>query len=461
MLSLYRSSHRRLLAAGLVTVVLAAGCGRSSGETETGAASDSSTSTTAAAAAEQAGSFGDLGQVCGPGDAKGATARGVTDTEIAITTLGDPSNTVKPGLGQQFFDMGDAFVKWCNDAGGINGRQIVLHKRDAKLFEAAARVIEACQTDFMLVGGGTPLDDATVKPRLDCNMGNIPAYVTSVTAIKAPLQARPQPTPVDQVMTGPFFRIADYIPGAGKGVAIEMHNGPGGPATGNRYKDSVELGGLKVTNLTLNPSTGVDNWRPYLEQMRSSGATMIGGVAIPDYASFVSTMHDIGWEPDALIALGAGYEGATAEAAKSTPFPKNSWAMANTYPFELAKDNPATQTLLDLLHGVAPDAKPAAFHVRSLSGFLLWATSVKACGSDVTVKCVIDHAVAQKAWTGGGLHPANGVGPDAEMSPCFALMKITTKGFVYDKEATAPTDGVFNCDPKNVPKLTKNYDDVK
>jgi hypothetical protein len=40
-------------------------------------------------------------------------------------------------------------------------------------------------------------------------------------------------------------------------------------------------------------------------------------------------------------------------------------------------------------------------------------------------------------------------------------MKITTKGFVYDKEATAPTDGVFNCDPKNVPKLTKNYDDVK
>jgi hypothetical protein len=110
---------------------------------------------------------------------------------------------------------------------------------------------------------------------------------------------------------------------------------------------------------------------------------------------------------------------------------------------------------------VAPDAKPAAFHVRSLSGFLLWATSVKACGSDVTVKCVIDHAVAQKAWTGGGLHPANGVGPDAEMSPCFALMKITPKGFVYDKEATGPTDGVYNCDPKNVPKLTKNYDDVK
>ncbi|MCU1484229.1 MAG: ABC-type branched-chain amino acid transport system periplasmic component-like protein, partial [Actinomycetia bacterium] len=172
-------TRRRLLAVGLITVVLAAGCTRSSDQKESGvAAGDSSTSTTAAAA-EKPGTFGDLGEVCGPGDAKGATARGVTDDSISITTLGDPSNTVKPGLGQQFFDIGDAFVKWCNDAGGINGRTIVLHKRDAKLFEAAARVIEACQTDFMLVGGGTPLDDATVKPRTDCDMGNIPSYVTS------------------------------------------------------------------------------------------------------------------------------------------------------------------------------------------------------------------------------------------------------------------------------------------
>jgi ABC-type branched-subunit amino acid transport system substrate-binding protein len=454
-------TRRRLLAVGLITLVLAAGCTRSSDEKETGTVAGDSSTTTTAAAAEKAGSFGDLGEVCGPGDAKGATARGVTDDSISITTLGDPSNTVKPGLGQQFFDIGDAFVKWCNDAGGINGRKIVLHKRDAKLFEAAARVIEACQTDFMLVGGGTPLDDATVKPRTDCDMGNIPSYVTSVPAINGPNQARPQPTPVDQVMTGPFFQIAKYVPGSGKGVAIEMHNGPGGPATGARYKDSVELGGLKVTNLTLNPSTGVDNWRPYLEQMRSSGATMVGTVAVPDYSSFVTTMKDIGWEPDALIVLGAGYEGATIDAAKSAPFPKNSWAMANTYPFELAQDNPATQQLLDLLHSVAPAAKPAAFHVRSLSAFLLWATSVKACGSEVTTTCVIDKAVAHTDWTGGGLHPANAVGPKAEMSPCFALMKITPEGFVYDKKATAPTEGIYNCDPKNVPKLTKSYDDIK
>jgi ABC-type branched-subunit amino acid transport system substrate-binding protein len=457
---LHRTS-RRLLAAGLITVLLATGCARSSDDTETGASSGDSSTSTTAKAAEQAGSFGDLGEVCGPGDAKGATARGVTDDSISITTLGDPSNTVKPGLGQQFFDMGDAFVKWCNDAGGINGRKIVLHKRDAKLFEAAARVIEACQTDFMLVGGGTPLDDATVKPRTDCKLGNIPSYVTSVTAIRGTMQARPQPTPVDQVAAGPFLRIGKYIADAGKGVAIQMHNGPGGPATGARYKDSVELGGLKVTNLTLTPSTGVDNWRPYLEQMRSSGAHMVGAVAIPDYSSFVSAMHDIGWEPDALLALGAAYESGTIDAAKATPFPKNSWAMANTYPFELAKDNPPTQQLLDLLKATAPDVKPAAFHVRSLSAFLLWATSVKACGSNVTVDCVIGKAVAQTKWTGGGLHPANATGPDAALTPCFALMKITTDGFEYDKEATGPTEGIWNCDPKNAPKLTKNYDDVK
>jgi hypothetical protein len=30
-------------------------------------------------------------------------------------------------------------VKWCNDAGGINGRKIVLTKYDANLFNVARR----------------------------------------------------------------------------------------------------------------------------------------------------------------------------------------------------------------------------------------------------------------------------------------------------------------------------------
>ena len=96
---------------------------------------------------------------------RSATDQGVTDTEIAVGTMADPGNTIIPGLNQELFDAADAFVGWCNDAGGILGRKIVLNKRDAKLMEAAPRTVEACQSDFMLVGNGAALDDTTVKAR--------------------------------------------------------------------------------------------------------------------------------------------------------------------------------------------------------------------------------------------------------------------------------------------------------
>ena len=57
---------------------------------------------------------GDFGTPQGdlrPGNATGATARGVTDTEIHLSTMGDPANTVIPGAGQESFDVGQAFVE--------------------------------------------------------------------------------------------------------------------------------------------------------------------------------------------------------------------------------------------------------------------------------------------------------------------------------------------------------------
>ena len=88
------------------------------------------------------------------------TGRGISNTEIRIGVLADPGNTVAPGLEQEFFDAADGFSKWCNAAGGINGRKIVIDKWDAKLFNVGQAVTSACQKDFMLVGGGNAIDDA-------------------------------------------------------------------------------------------------------------------------------------------------------------------------------------------------------------------------------------------------------------------------------------------------------------
>ena len=90
-------------------------------------------------------------------------------------------------------------------------------------------------------------------------------------------------------------------------------------------------------------------------------------------------------------------------------------------PFELADQVPAVKQYMDLVpksHGTI-----GLLGEQSASAFLLWATAVKSCGSDVTAKCVLDAAAAQKDWTGGGLHlPTN---PGDNTAPkCGMLMKL-------------------------------------
>ena len=101
--------------------------------------------------------------------------------------MADPGASVAPGLGGDFFDVATSFVKWCNDAGGINGRKIELTNYDAKYFNVAQQMIDACQSEFMLVGNGNPADAPGVKPRLKCNLGELPAYSVSPEAVASRL----------------------------------------------------------------------------------------------------------------------------------------------------------------------------------------------------------------------------------------------------------------------------------
>jgi hypothetical protein len=81
---------RRFAALLTVAALVGAGCGRSG-------SSSSSSSTTAKAATTASGDFGTLKAVCGPGNAKGATDVGVTDTAIDVSTIFDPGFTGAPG----------------------------------------------------------------------------------------------------------------------------------------------------------------------------------------------------------------------------------------------------------------------------------------------------------------------------------------------------------------------------
>src|SRR5689334_18243052 len=128
---------RRTFAVGLALVaMLAAGCGRSDKESGGGdGGGGGTTNTTQAASGSDTrldkGDFGDLTGVCKKGDGKGATAQGVTDTDIRVGVFTDKGAQVKPGLTKEMWDASQAFTKWCNEHGGINGRQVKIDDRDA------------------------------------------------------------------------------------------------------------------------------------------------------------------------------------------------------------------------------------------------------------------------------------------------------------------------------------------
>ena len=137
----------------------------------------------------------------------------MTDTEIHIGVTADPGAAAAPGLEQEFFDTADGFSKWCNAAGGINGRKIVIDKLDAKLFNVGQVMTNACQKDFMLVGNGNAFDSAGVKVREGCKLGQIPAYVDlAAGGERARYQVQATPVPPTQINDGALRLLADRVP---------------------------------------------------------------------------------------------------------------------------------------------------------------------------------------------------------------------------------------------------------
>ena len=450
---------RRTLCVLLISALAGAACGGSKdgGSTATTAAAVETTtagdgSATTAAATGGAGDFGDLLAVCGPGSAKGATDQGVTDSQIEVGTISDPGNTIIPGLNQELFDAADAFVGWCNDAGGILGRTIKLNKRDAKLVEAGPRMVEACQTDFMLVGNGEALDDTTVKPRTNCGLAEIAAYTVSTRAGRAENSILAIPnTDYQSHLTGIYRQIQAKDPAVVPFFGELNSQLPALNTSGKRNAQAaVDLGFTQV--YYEETPMAVDNWRTYAENIKKAGVQVLSMEDTPENtASLLRALSDVGYFPKYLVMEANHYNAKFVEEAGAALDQTTVLINTGQVPFEISgPDYPATEQFIALLKKYA-NAEPKALAINAFSSWLLWAVSAKACGDTLTRACVMGKASATTNWTAGGLHaketPGNGGGTD---SACFLALQATSKGFVVNSDFTNATEGLFNCDPKNV-----------
>src|SRR3954447_8736647 len=430
--------RNRLIATAVLTALALAACGRSDTPTGNGA----TTSTTAADTTAATGDFGTLADVCQKGSAKGATAQGVTSGDITIGTFADPGFAGRPGLDQELFDTAEVFSKWCNAAGGINGREIVVNQHDSALFDVKARMTDACAQDFFLVGGGAVFDNQGVETRLQCLLPDIPGYVVTAEARGADLVVEPLPNPIDNIAVGEYRYLGKKFPASTKHVGILTGDLPTTVTVAKQAEEAAKKLGWTIVYNDQYPSAGPTSWAPYASAMKDKGVEGVIWVGEPENLAKLETdMADIAFTPQWVRADTNHYDQKLLDTGGNSV--ANTYIPSSFVPFEQAAKNPATQQYLDEFAKYKPGAKAKALlGAQAWSSWLLFAESAKACGSDLTRKCVYDNATKVHTWTGGGLHATTDPGAN-KGSQCFVLLKAGDGKFTMIDNA--PNSGMYNC----------------
>src|SRR5271165_6534952 len=234
-------------------------------------------STTAAAAGRALsssvatnGEWPGVGKVCESGPGGASSVRGVGSKTINIAVFNDAANTVEPGLEAEFPQQAQAFAAWCNASGGINGRTIVIDDRDAALFNAAQVTDQACQSDFMAVGGGMALDAPSVPVREKCGLGQITGYTVSDASISGSLQVNPSNSNPKIVAAGWFGALAKMYPQAVKKGGMGGANVASVLEPQRKYEFAAKAQGWNVIDFQEPPAL-VTDWTPYVQEAQTKG----------------------------------------------------------------------------------------------------------------------------------------------------------------------------------------------
>jgi len=449
------SSRAGRITSLLLFGLVAAACG---GNHSNGAApgTGSGSTTVAPTTSPAAEKFGTLASPCGPGTAKGATANGVTDTSITIGYGDDAGYAAAPGLDKEMSDAVKPMIDWCNEQGGINGRRVVGNYYDAKVTQVTQAVTQACNDKvFMLVGQGWVLDYGQETIRIGCKLSTIPGFAVGTAFAHGSGMEQPIPNPGDQVTLSAAFQVAKLFPDAVKKAALVFAEFPATRETRDKYAVGYPKAGWNFLKCDqIYNIAGESDWKPFASTLKTCGVEAVVWVGSPDpnMENFLNASKQVGFAPKAWVTDPNQY---------TTSFAKwngqNGGAANNVYvrmsgvPFEFADQAPAVKQYMDLVakdHGTI-----GLLGEQSASAFLLWATGVKACGSQVTAKCVLDAAAAEKSWTGGGLHiPAD---PGAnEAAKCGMLLKLDGAKWV---KVVPTTSELFDCNDKYLIKgITTN-----
>ena len=441
-----------LLVVALVTVSCS-----SRGKEDAG--SDTSSTSSAASASlgsrlDQAG-FGSLKSICSKGNAKPVSGEtGLDGTTIHVGTVSDPGYAGRPGLNQELFDTATAVVKWCNAHGGVRGYKIASNLHDAAVTNFPARVAEACQQDFFLVGGGAAFDDTGQDARLECGLPDMGAYSVNSKAAMADLALTSLPNPEDQLGVAELEYAKRRWPDKVNKAAILSIAIPATNIVRQRYLEAFDHLGWKSVFVGDLAPLGEPTYAPLIESMRSRGVELVVYLGEAEtLAAIERAAADANWHPTAWLPSTNAYDRVYIETAGNAA--TDTYVRSLFWPLERAGGNPATADYVSLLKSV--NGKTALLGMQGMSMWMLFLTSLGKCvdAGTVTRDCVFSEASKATAWTSGGLHGP--VDVTRKSAPrCYVMLAATPKAWVTAPRQTLDDNG-YNCDPQNVVRLTKDY----
>ncbi len=453
-----RRAGQGVAAIAAAVVLLAGACG-SRAEDGTSEADDPPV-TNATTAADDDAMFGTIESPCGPGDASGATDIGVTDTEITVTSTSDSGGAVA-GLNRGIDQSSAAFVQWCNDQGGINGRKIKLEFRHANVFDYAPVVASACTDSLALVGGLAVFDDLGVQQQVDCGLPNVPAAAVSAQQAGADLTWQPLPNPPNQLSLGMATYLKEKHPDTITAAGMISTDVATVDYIANRMQEGLGLIGFEFI-YTAKANIIETNWPSFAIDMKQRGVRYFTPEGTwEELVNLQKALDTQDFDPEVTALETNFYQLQYPPAADGVA--EGSYVQLTTWPFD-ETDNPAMATYLAALDKAEPGAQPEQLGVQSFSAWLLWATAVKSLGSDVT-RIGLGEALSNvHSWYGGGLHGVSDPGANTP-SPCFILMQVKGDGFerifpTQDADATVYDAGNgFSCNDDYVVDLTTDWDE--
>ena len=437
----------RCLAVLLALVVVAGACGSDRKDDNS---SSGSTNTTAASSSKGGDQkFGDLDSPCGEGTAKGATDQGVTDDKITIVFGDDAGYSASPGLNHEMGDALKAMIKWCNDQGGINGREIDGIYKDAKITEVNNVMQESCQTAFFLVGEGWSLDSAQEETRQGCGLPAVPGYSVSASFANAPLMVQPVPNPIDKTPVEIAAAMQKLFPEKIKKTAVMFANYAATIDTKDKVLQSYLPFGFTFLDCPQQYNiAGEADWKPFAQKLKDCGAEVVyfTGSPYPNFENYLEAANQIGFKP--IYITDANFYDQAFAKWNTSGYANDVYVREAYRPLEQSADVPAIAKYLEIVKDNGGDVNQLG--EQAASSFLLWATAAKECGSTLTRDCVMGKLKAVKKWTGGGLHAE--ANPGENLPPqCGLVLKLEGTKYV---QAYPEKEGTFDCDPKYVQNVT-------